>query len=585
MEGTFVKKRHRLSTRITLILSIAIILLLVVSLQIQYTNSREAVQKTLGNNAIQTAKTIATYIEESDLRKVKENLKEDDTYWEIRELLNDLREHNGVLYAYTLGVNDQGEPIFLVDGMPLDNTEDVGVVGDNSTVDKDVIEQAEKTGEAYTGIVDTEYGSYITGIIPLKDDSGVTYAYLGIDIDAEIANTVTSEVAADIIPKLVLNFIAFLVLGLGSVYLYINRTLRPLSTLIHSVDELAEGDIQAAHLTANKINLKTKNEITVFTANYINTLSRLSETFKEIHHRTSDWKQSLQVIQKASDNVEQANAHIAESVHEIANGSMSQQKNNEEIVSAMSDMAIGIQQLANTSADIVESSSDMKQLVEQGVRHAGVVEQQIASTEASVLATSSHVKEMADRSVAMNEMVKIITNIADQTNLLALNASIEAARAGEHGKGFAVVAEEVRKLAEMSRNSASDIGEHLNGFLAMTERAQQEMHASAIDVQAGSQAVKQIGEHLEEIEQAVRNVNEKILSDSAVIEEMSAGSEEILASTEDMNELVKHNVAETTSVAKETNNQVEVAKALTDSVAALEQTSNEIIKEIEKFKV
>ena len=111
------------------------------------------------------------------------------------------------------------------------------------------------------------------------------------------------------------------------------------------------------------------------------------------------------------------------------------------------------------------------------------------------------------------------------------------------------------------------------------------MTASASDVQAGSQAVKQIGEHLEKIEQAVRKVNEKILSDSAVIEEMSAGSEEILASAEDMNELVKHNVDETTSVATETNNQVKVAKALTDSVAALEQTSNQIIKEIEKFKI
>ena len=31
----------------------------------------------------------------------------------------------------------------------------------------------------------------------------------------------------------------------------------------------------------------------------------------------------------------------------------------------------------------------------------------------------------------------------------------------------------------------------------MTERAQQEMNASAIDVQAGSMAVKQIGEHLD----------------------------------------------------------------------------------------
>ena len=579
------KHKHRLSSRIMLILNLIIIALLVVSLQIQYLNAKEAVHKTLGNNAIHIAGTIANYIEANELNKVKETLTENDTYWEVRKQLNELREHNGVLYAYTLALNEQGEPIFLVDGMPLDNTEDVGVVGDKSTVPSEIIKQAEKTGEAYTGITETEYGAYITGIIPLKDESGATYAYLGIDIDANKAYAITEAVTADIIPKLILVFLIFLIIGLGGVYLYINRTLRPLNTLIKSVDELADGYIQAAQLTANEINLKKKNEITVFTQNYLNTLERLSETFKEIHHRTNEWKQSLQVIQTASDNVEQSNIHISASVQEIAKGSTLQQKNNEEIVTAMNDMTIGIQQLANTSSDIVDSSYDMMQLVEQGVEHAEVVMKQIASMEESVLTTSKHVQEMTNRSVAMNEMITVITSIADQTNLLALNASIEAARAGEHGKGFAVVADEVRKLAEMSRNSANDIGEHLTGFLAMTERAQQEMNTSTRDVQAGSDAVKQIGEQLVLIDQAVKSVNNKILSDSAVIEQMSAGSEEILASAEDVNELVKHNVVETTSVANETEIQVEVAKALTKSVTELEQTSNEIINEIEKFKI
>lgn len=568
-----------------LILNIAILLLLVVSLQLQYTNAKEAVHKTLGYNAIHIAKTMETYIEENELNKVKEKLAEDNTYWEIREQLNDLREHNGVLYAYTLALNEQGEPIFLVDGMPLDITEDVGVVGDKSTVDVEVIEQAEKTGEAYTGIVETEYGAYITGIIPLKDASGETYAYLGIDIDANQAYTITDEVTSVIIPKLIITFLTFLIFGMGGVFIYINRTLRPLNMLIKSVDELADGDIQAARSTANEIRLKTKNEITVFTQNYLNTLERLTETFDEIHRRTKEWKHSLQAIQTESNNVEQSNIHISTSVQEIAKGSAMQQQNNEEIVTAMNDMTIGIQQLANTSSDIVDSSYNMKQLVEQGVQHAESVMKQIVSMEASVLTTSKHVQEMADRSVAMNEMITVITSIAEQTNLLALNASIEAARAGEHGKGFAVVADEVRKLAEMSRNSANDIGEHLQGFLNMTEYAQHEMSESARDVQAGSEAVKQIGEHLVLIDEAVKSVNEKILSDSAVIEEMSAGSEEILASVEDMNELVKHNVAETTSVANETEVQVDVAKALTQSVEKLEQTSNNIIKEIEKFKI
>ena len=56
----------------------------------------------------------------------------------------------------------------------------------------------------------------------------------------------------------------------------------------------------------------------------------------------------------------------------------------------------------------------------------------------------------------------------------------------------------------------------------MTERAQREMNASARDIQAGSKAVKQIVEQLVLIDRAVKSVNDKILTDSAVIEEMSA---------------------------------------------------------------
>lgn len=106
-----------------------------------------------------------------------------------------------------------------------------------------------------------------------------------------------------------------------------------------------------------------------------------------------------------------------------------------------------------------------------------------------------------------------VVDIADQTNLLALNASIEAARAGEAGKGFAVVAGEINSLAASSKDTAEHSG-----------RANDTI----------SDAIGLIVKETKDLLEIVSSVNERIQNLAASAEEMSASTDIISVTMEEV---------------------------------------------------
>ncbi|WP_332646485.1 methyl-accepting chemotaxis protein [Lysinibacillus sp. 54212] len=581
------RKMDRLSSRIILISSIIFLLLLGLNTLMMFYNSKQSVQATMGERTVSIAKNMASYIDADKFKELANNPEENDLYWELREQLNELREMNGVLYAYTYAIPKEGEAVrFLVDGMPVDDTENAATLGEesSSTTYEHIALVLEK-GEYYSELLSGTYGEYISGTIPLQTESGEVVALLGVDIDASYVGQISGTIAKEVLPSIIAIFVLITFASLFALYYYVNRSLRPLKSLEEASDLLAQGDIRGASETVSSINKNAKNEITVFTKAFSTTLSQLTETFTSIHNKTASLESAVDDINESTEKVGKSSSMIATNIMEIATSSDYQKTSNDEVMLAMNEMAVGISRLADTTNTIASSSSEMTQLVDASVKDSYEVINQIQNVEASVVRTSEHVREMGNKFNTIEEMISVITNIADQTNLLALNAAIEAARAGEAGKGFAVVADEVRKLAEMSRSSANDIHDHLQSFLGITGRALQEMESSTEDVKAGNAAVASIGEKLERILVSVERVNNQIQEDSAVIEQMSAGSQQILATAEEMHRYVTNNTVQTREVASSTDIQVEMVEKLNGVVKRLDETSSDVVKEIEKFKL
>ncbi|CAK4836633.1 unnamed protein product [Aphanomyces euteiches] len=285
------------------------------------------------------------------------------------------------------------------------------------------------------------------------------------------------------------------------------------------------------------------------------------------------------------EEVSQAAKQIAESVERISLIANTQAKNTEESSNAMEEMAIAIQKIAETSSIALEASQDTAEDAERGNQLIDTTTEQMISLRSTVKDLATVIEVLSERSLEINSVVQVITEIASQTNLLALNAAIEAARAGESGRGFSVVASEVRKLAERSSESANQVSELILSIQDNIAFAVAEMKRSEGEVDNGVKNVQETGEAFKRIFEATRNVVNQIQEASASSEQLSAGSEQIAASLQDIYQMSKENATEATSISGFTQSQIKSFNDVLEAMNTISEMTLELQKTAHQFKL
>ena len=141
----------------------------------------------------------------------------------------------------------------------------------------------------------------------------------------------------------------------------------------------------------------------------------------------------------------------------------------------------------------------------------------------------------------ISEIIGTIDGIAFQTNILALNAAVEAARAGESGRGFAVVASEVRSLAGRSASAAREIKDLISdseekvitGTRVVEDAGRNisEIVANAKQINLFldeiSQATREQASEVEQVVNAIGQLDANTQQNAALVEETSASAESL----------------------------------------------------------
>ncbi len=239
-----------------------------------------------------------------------------------------------------------------------------------------------------------------------------------------------------------------------------------------------------------------------------------------------------------SDQTTAAATQIADASVMLAEQASEQAAAVEETSASLEEMSSNVRHTTDATNRCQELMDTTRQVVHDGL-----------ASMAEMVEAIGTIKTSADETA---RIVKTIDEIAFQTNLLALNAAVEAARAGEAGKGFAVVAEEVRNLAQRAARASQETStlieesvNHADRGVRVTDSTRQAFDTTsktadqlATQIEAILAAAREQSDGIDQINTAVRQLDQATQGAAANAEETASSAEELNARSVELDQVV-----------------------------------------------
>ncbi|MFD1992582.1 methyl-accepting chemotaxis protein [Paenibacillus nicotianae] len=552
-------KKVKLGLRLKLYLMIIVplIVMAVLTMFITQILIKDAALSTMQyNNQTLTKNTVANLnvaaIQKLNSSQNPEQLQE---YRDLRSQLTMLRQETGSLYIYLFNYVD-GKWFYTVDGAAWDD-EGYSKYGDefefSTALDANTLSQQMITTDVAT---DPTWGELFSTFSPIKDQSGQTVAYLGIDISANAVNTVYSNTLKQAYQMVIPVFAIVLLISILCAMAFIRRMLRQVGEIQSSMEHVTRGDltVSSKRITGDQLgDISDLNNAMV---------SHITDMITNIQQGSHTLQESSQYISKVSTGTLRQTEELSRAIHEIATGSTQQAEQTEEAVQhserlgqIIDEVRSYVDRFGDTARQLTQVreqvTQEHQQLLQQGKQNV----QQMQQMQLMSRALAEQSQEAANVSGQVQSIVK-------QTQILALNASIEASRAGEAGKGFAVVASEMRSLAQQSEDSIREIDTILGSFV---EQINSMGHRFDLTMKSVDQQESQITECMQTFEQ-VSQVSDEVQGLAVNLTERTAHMQNL-----------RHEVEEQLSYIASATEQT---SAMTEEVSASAQEQEQSVTEL-----
>lgn len=219
------------------------------------------------------------------------------------------------------------------------------------------------------------------------------------------------------------------------------------------------------------------------------------------------------------------------------------------------------EQVSRASAAIEEMAAAAGSLASQATSKREAVRglsERSKQGEASLASMSESIARMRASAGHVVELSSIIGDVADRTNLLGMNASIEAAHAGQAGRGFAVVADQIRGLSVETSKSARVISDTLKESQAVIETASTTNEAALGSFRAITEEIRGVSLMIDEL--------------LASIQELSAGSADVLSAVQAVADLTR-------STEEAVAHSGEASGRLSEGIGAVAQIASRVRRE------